>query len=107
MTELPKLKCEKKTVIEVDYKDLEAYFEAVYGQKWCFCSSEEANNDNVYEYAVGGPHAEDEMDEWDREKFEAWVKDGTFWPFGTHSLMEEMHRNGLLEEGEYIIKVWW
>ena len=106
MPELPKLECEKRTIIKVDYDDLEDYFEAVYGQAWCFCSSEEAQNDNVYEYDIGGEHSE-EFDEWDKERFEMWVKEGKFWAFGTHSLMEEMCRNGLLEPGEYIIKVWW
>ena len=103
---MPELKCKKKTVIRVEYGDLEAFIKEIYGHTHEIVAAEEASNDSTLSFSGVGEYPED-YDEFDREDFAKWQESGKHWPWGTQTILEELCLAGLIEAGDYLVEIYW
>ncbi len=96
------LKCEKKTVIHVDYRDLEKFLTEVYGQKFEFVVDQEATNYTSYEFNI----SKEQLDAWDTDQLTKFQR-GSQPGFVAQILLTDCCNKNLIEPGLYIVKVFW
>jgi len=92
---------EKKYV--AGYREFEEWIFQKFGKKFDFVALEEANNDSNYVYYVDG--CKSGFDD-DISKFlYGDLKDLPLFP--TNVLLNFLSREGVIEKGDYIIRVYW
>jgi hypothetical protein len=101
---MSELKCEKKTVIKVEYYDLEAFIKEVTGNKHEIVAAEEAHNDMTLTFEGIG---DNEYDEFDAKDFAEWRDSGKFWPWGTRTILEGLCAADFIEAGDYYVHISW
>jgi len=90
----PKLKAKSKAIFEVQYGDFERFIKEVYGVRLDFVSWQECGNDSTTSlYAEKNPRVAPLTSETVLEN--RW------------EIMEDLCNKGLIEPGEYLIKVCW
>lgn len=96
------LKCKKKLVIEVDYRDLERFIAEEYGLDE-FCAIEESPNDSTHQYNV----SKEEIDEYNQKRIDKIIKhkSSAHWELGV--ILIDLCNKDKLEEGDYIMEVCW
>lgn len=94
------LKKKTKTVHIVDYSDLESFIESIYGGNYEFVAEEEANNYSSYETS-----APNKGMMWDDT--EEKIKQGNYNGISVHQLFNQLHKDGHVEKGDYLINVCW
>lgn len=98
----PKLKSVTKTVINVNYSDLNKFITEVYGKDFEFAVDVESSNDVSHSYTV----KKEELTEWNRKHIDNFIATGRY-GYITRSLLIDMANKGLIEEGDYIVDVSW
>jgi len=96
-----KLKAEKKTILKVEYADLEAFAESVYGGNLEIPAIEETNNDVSLEYTVTG-----EISKWNLSDAEK-IRAGFYPHYCTGLVLDLLCFDGRIERGDYVIRVSW
>jgi len=96
------LECKKKTVIKVDYGDLESHIKEIYGHELSIVADQETDNDESIDIVV----KEEEIIGCDFDEVKAFVETGEY-RYLLHTLMTHMCNEGHLEEGNYIISICW
>lgn len=87
----------------VNVWDLEKFIKEKYGHDVEIVAMEEASNDTSLTFEItGGP-----VDEYDFQKLADWVMTGVYMPFGTQLILEQMHADGYVTMGNYVIEVSW
>lgn len=101
----------KKTVITVGYSDLEQFIEEKTGQKLHIPDLLEATNGSEHEVSVNKDDLEFDFDCHKREKVEDFLfnsDDGNEPEYMTmNDVMCALCKRGIIEAGDYLIKVWW
>jgi len=103
----PILKCKKKTLIKVEYGDLEDYIRGITGKSIEIPMILECGNDSDHEITVGGPYRV--TSESEKKKMDDFLF-GTAKDIPTYhlpNLLDVMCGHGLLEAGDYLISVSW
>ena len=93
----------KRTVISGDYYELEELVMKHYGQEWSLCADQEMGNDSTFETTLTTDAALDEWQVSDVAKFKATGKG----MYLADALMQDLCNAGLLEPGEYTIRISW
>lgn len=101
---MSELKCEKKTVIKVEYGDLEKFIKEVTGNKHEIVAAEEARNDTTLTFEGIG---DEKMDEYDDREYQDWCETGKYWAWGTRTILEGMCESGDLDPGDYYVEIYW
>ena len=92
----------KKSVIEIDYNEVDRLAQETYGHNPEIVASEEWNNDEEHSIEVDG-----ELDKWDLEALTKFIKTGHA-SFGiARILLNDLARQNLIEKGEYLVTVSW
>ena len=95
-----KLKTEKKCIIKVDYNDFNDFVNETYGGGFEFTEQHEANNYSAYEFTAPnsarffGDEAKD-------------IRNGDYKNHSVHKIIQCLYEDGLIDKGEYVIKVYW
>ena len=95
-----KLKVTKKCIVEVEYDDFNDFVNETYGGGFEFVAQQEANNYSSYEFSAPnkamffGDEGKD-------------IRNGDYKNHSTHKIIQCLYEDGLIDEGEYIIKVSW
>ncbi len=94
---------EIKTVITMDYDELEKIIFKAYNQKFCFVADNELGNDSSWNRAfdLNCPLEDYEVEE--LEKFKLTGKGD----YLTNTIMQDMVNNNVIPSGEYLISVSW
>lgn len=94
----------KVTFFEMDSNDFDRLVKILYPflKKYEFVPIQEANNYSYYDFDVNG-----KLDEWDLKKWEESKNSGKFPTFSNYTLLNKMCKDGFIESGKYIIKVFW
>jgi len=90
----------KKTIFKCDYGDLERLIKAEYGHEYDIPCCEETSNDVSLEFNVNGQFGYDKEDV---QKFKE-TGDGMFL---LSDLLDDMMHRGVIEKGEYIVRISW
>lgn len=90
----------KKTVIEMDYKELETLVKKTYGQEYNFVEDEECGNDSSHSFNF----EEETLDAFSKEQLQSF-KAGHNPSYITGTLIQDMVNNKILEQGDYLITV--
>jgi len=96
------LKVEKKTYLEIFYRDFDSFVESVYGRPFSVTFSEEMSNDSIYSFNRINGVIKD-YDEDDLKLFLANEKDS----YMARLLLNDLVRKNLIEPGDYVINVCW
>lgn len=97
------LKSRKKTVIEVEYGDLERFVKETYKQKeYSFVAAQECGNDSSHSFSI----EKELLDEYDQKKLDAFTKTGKY-GFINHTVLQDLVNRDLIEPGNYVIRVSW
>lgn len=96
----PQLKTDSITYFVVDYKDLEKFIRAVFGQEYNFVMNEEARKDSVCAFFVTGIVGDFELAEVRRFR-----RSGS--SCRASVLLDYLCRRGFIPEGHYLVKVSW
>lgn len=97
-----KLKTKKVEYFEVDYGDLEAFIEEVYGQEFNLACDQETGNDTALTMEV----KKERLGEYDRDKIDRWIRDGEE-SYMFRVLMFDLCNKDLIEPGNYVIEISW
>jgi hypothetical protein len=96
---------QKKTVIEMEYGELEKLIEKTYGfEEYSIPAEEEMGNYCSYTTELTKDEVLDGYDKEDLEKMKTSKKP---MQWRTHLLMQDMCNNGILEPGDYVVKIFW
>lgn len=95
------LQVTKRTIFEVEYGNLEEFVESKYGGRFCFISTHEATNDNVYEFTVKKGNMNNEFNQKDAEK----IRQGDYPMYSVGKVFNVMADDGFIEEGTYMVDV--
>jgi hypothetical protein len=110
---------EKLTVTVLSYDEFDKLVHENFPERadYEFVANEEVNNDSAYLYkGVGVPikYKEDTpqelIDKWrqdDLASFQNWLDKKQYSGIGTHKIFEALCRKGVIEPGNYLIKVSW
>jgi hypothetical protein len=92
----------KKTIIEIDYNELEDLVREHLGfKKYSFVATEECSNDSSHEFDVDGI-----LDKWDKLELEKWPK-GKAPQYSNRVILNALCEAGHIEAGEYLVTVCW
>lgn len=97
-----KLKCKKKTVIEVDCFDLERFINEVYGHNFEILCDLECANDSCRTMSI----KKGKMTKYDLADVGKYKEIGEG-SYLLHQLMDDMCARDLIEEGDYVIEISW
>lgn len=93
----------KKTMIEVDYHEVECLIQETYGIKeYNIACAEETGNDTALSYTI----SPEEADEYTLESIEK-MRSGKEVSYRTQSIMDDLCFRGLIEAGDYVIEISW
>ena len=92
-----------RTVVEVDYADLEQEVEAAYGHEWSFVADVEGSNDTAH--AFDGVHG-GEISDYDRDELNKFITTGQG-QFLARLLLDDLVRTGRIAPGDYLVRVSW
>jgi len=67
-----------------------------------FIAQEEANNYANYEYDIDGI-----LDEWDKKDINKMLEEKKYPQFSTRAIMNYLAQQGVIDKGDYMIKVFW
>jgi hypothetical protein len=95
------MKSVTKTVIKVNYFDLEEEVFAVFGQRYEFVADQECGNDSDHTFSVDGS-----VDKYEQAKLEEFRATGRS-RYLADALLNDLCRQGRIEPGSYIIHVSW
>ncbi len=93
----------KKTVIEMEYGELETLVKEALGQPFEFVPDQEASNDSTHSFSVDGS----DPDDYDQKKVDEFIKHGKWSNWLALPLMNTLCKMGKLEKGEYLVNVCW
>lgn len=95
---------QKKEVFSADYSDIEELVQTHYGvDDWSFTEDTESGNDTSHEFTV----ARDAQNEWNKRDIQAFRDSDGKKVYMVSALLNDMCDAGLLEPGEYVIRVCW
>jgi len=97
------LKVNKKTVLKVDYIDLESFIFEVYGAEYEIAPGEECGNNSNLKFLIG----KEEIDTYYRDKLQYWRMGEGEASFLLRTILTDLCNNDKLEAGEYIVNVYW
>lgn len=100
---MSKLECEKKTVLKVNYSDLENYITEIYGQELCIPEDQECQNDVLIEINIGD---DEKLDKYGQKRIDSFIENGTC-SFLLIDILIDLATKQLIEKGTYIIDVSW
>jgi hypothetical protein len=95
------LRCKKKTVIEVDYNDLDNFIADAYGLD-TFEGTLESPNDSVHDYEVTG-----KVDEYQQEDIVEAIANKNTEYYMLGPILNDLCSKGKLEAGCYLVRVCW
>lgn len=93
----PVLKCEKKTVIQVNSCDIDRFIKAALGQDYNFAYREELASDSAQEYSIGGGQSADDLAEIKQQI------DDDIDSLSGEEILEYLAGAGLIEAGDYVV----
>lgn len=92
----------KKTVVEVDYDELESLIECVYGREVELVVSEEWGNYEAHTFSADG-----KLDKYEEAALLKFQEEG-YASFGiTRVLLNDLVRKGEIEASEYVVSIFW
>ena len=94
-----KLKTTKKTIIEVDYSDLEDFINNIYGGNFDFVSTQEANNYSSYDFDVPSGYITFSAEE--------KIREGDYNGISVNQILQCLYEDDLIEAGDYLVRVSW
>lgn len=97
-----KLKHTKEVKIIVDYNDLEAFIEEIYGHEYEIVSMEEWNNSESHTFNIKGERIDDY-----NMKYITFLEKGNPKQYSLRVILIDMCNNGYIEEGNYLINISW
>ena len=100
---MPTLKCKTKTVIEVDYNDLDEFISEIYGVDYEIVSDEELNNYSMKSFDI----KKESLGAYDQRCFNNWKVDSNNEQFMARTILTDLCNRELIPEGEYLIDVSW
>ena len=92
----------KKTIIEVEYRDLEKFIKKVYDKNIELVPSENWSNDESHSFNVDG-----QLDTWEETELMDFMENDDASYGITRVLLNDLARKGEIEVGEYIVNVCW
>lgn len=92
----------EETVFCVKWYELEKAVQDEFGHVFEFVATEEARNDNVYRYRVGG-----EVNEWEKREVDKFVATGDLDLYMTRALLNTMCARKVIPAGTYLVEVCW
>jgi hypothetical protein len=95
-----KLKAEKKSFFEVEYDDFNDFVNETYGGGFEFVAQHEGNNYSAYEFSA--PNVAMFFGDEGKD-----IRNGEYKNHSVHMIIQCLFEDGLIEEGEYLIKVSW
>ena len=98
----PELEVEQKTVFKVDYNDLDDFISEVYGHRYEIVADEELSNYSSKEFDI----KKEVLDDYDSKSLQEFIDDGKG-QFNARLILIDLCNKGLIEEGDYIIKIYW
>lgn len=90
----------KETSFTIDYHDLEALSQEVYGKEIEFI---ETPNDSTHEYNV----KDKELEKWDKKYLEEAIKDGNLSASQYYIVLNDLCARKIIEPGKYYVRVCW
>jgi hypothetical protein len=95
-----------KTVVEMDYIELEELVQKTYGLKkrWSFVADQELNNDSCQSFDFT---EKEELEEFDKADLELFIAKDGFKNWMAPILMQDMVNRDILPLGNYVIEVCW
>lgn len=103
------LKTKTVTLHRVDYHELERYVNEFYGiekdslkRGWSFVADMECGNDTSITFGVDG-----KIDKWEEQELQKFKTDHRKTGWVTGALLNDLCREGLIVQGEYLIDVCW
>ena len=94
----------KKEVFAADYGDIESLVQSHYDiDEWSFVEDTESGNDTSHEFTV----VRGAQKEWDKQDIQAFRDSQGTKCYMAGRLLNDMCDAGLLEPGEYVIRVCW
>jgi hypothetical protein len=101
----------KKTIIEVDYKDLQNFIFENSGVEYDIVSKEEMNNDSIKTFVIYEPDIENKSYQYIIEsQLEIWKKvkeEKLISCFVLEAILQGLCSEGKIESGNYLVKVSW
>jgi hypothetical protein len=99
------LKVEKRTIMRVDYKDLENFIFEKFGFKYSIPYSEDCINNTNLEFSV----AKGKLEDWQRTAYERWlgVNSHETQSYLLGVILQVLCNGDLIEPGEYLVNVCW
>lgn len=98
------MKVEKKEVFIVGYSEIDRFFTEYYGHPYEYVEAEEGRNYSLEREVVKGAPIDND---WDQDKFDAFVNHGTLSYGLTGLLLEDLCLKGEIEPGEYFVDIFW
>lgn len=96
-----KLKIEKKAIFKVDYNDFDRFVKDIYGGNFDFVADHEAENYSSYEFSAPNMNVDF------GGVYEEKIRGGRFSGVPVHALFNVLFKDGHIEQGDYIISVYW
>jgi len=96
-------KSKVKQFITVDYNDFDQFISSHYGQEFEIVADQECGNDCDLSFDVRKGF---EFTKWDDENLDKFKTSGRS-HFSTNIILQDLFRQGLIPEGEYLISVSW
>lgn len=97
------LKCTKKTIFHVEWGDFDRLVRDFYGiNHYEFAADVESPNDTTHEFSAG----KEKISYWDKKDLEKFKKNGSY-NWITPTLLNDLCDEGIIEEGDYFIRVSW
>lgn len=92
----------KKTIIEIDYNELEQLvYDKLGFKQYDFVCAQECGNDSSHSFVVDG-----KISKWDKENLDKWAE-GKDMAYGNQTVLNALCAKGFIEAGEYIVSVYW
>ena len=92
----------KKTIISIDYNELDKLVKENYKQKFEVVEDLELSNDSDKLISV----SKEKLSIYEEANIRKFVDTGHY-NWTTHTLLKDMCNKGIIEEGDYLIKVSW
>ena len=92
-----------RTIISVDYADLEQEVEAAYGHEWSFVADVECGNDTTHAFNGIGVGV---IGAYDREALDKFIMTGKG-QFLARLLLNDLVRANKIAPGDYLVRVSW
>lgn len=97
------LKVNKKTILKVDYSDLETFIDEVYDVRYEIPCGEETGDGSNLKYLV----EKEVLDKYDLKRLNNWRMGESEGSFLLSTILTDLCNNDKIEAGEYIVNVSW